>query len=85
MRDANGLYYYPNPSEPRSRVYVRQGDEGIEFRLWHADHPAVWEKHGWLPLAAIEQAAAAYKERNSGANPLLLYDAAVAQALISGK
>ncbi len=82
MRDANGSYYYPNPSDHKSRVYVRQGTGGIEFRLWHADYPQVWEKHGWLTRQALSAAAALYRERDGGADPLLLYDASVATALL---
>ncbi len=82
MRDENGSYYYPCPAAPKSRVYVRRGPEGAEFRLWHADHPQVWEKHGWLGRAALDAAAAMYRERGTGADPLLLYDTAVAEALL---
>lgn len=81
MRDDRGLYYYPNPADTRSRVYVRQGGDGIEFRLWHADYPMVWEKHGWVSQAALEQAAALYRAQGK-ANPMALYDPAVAKALI---
>lgn len=81
MQDERGLYYYPNPADVRSRVYVRQGGNGIEFRLWHADYPLVWEKHGWLAQAALEQAAAFYRAQGK-ANPMALYDAVVAKALI---
>lgn len=84
MEDSLGLYYYPNPTDVRSRVYVRLGTEGIEFRLWHAEHHMVWEKHGWVPLAALEQAAALYRARGQ-ANPMALYDAVVANALIQEK
>lgn len=82
MRDDRGLYYYPNPADPRSRVYVRQGENGIEFRLWHAEHPMVWDKHAWVPQAVLEQAAAAYREMGAGANPMALYDIAVARVLL---
>lgn len=82
MRDDQGLYYYPNPQDTRSRVYVRQSDGGIEFRLWHAEHPHVWEKHGWVPQATLEAAAAMYKERNTAADPMALYDVNVAHALV---
>lgn len=82
MRDDLGSYYYPNPADTRSRVYVRQGEGGIEFRLWHAEYPLVWEKHGWLPQAALEAAAAMYRENGNSADPMVLYDVAVATALI---
>ncbi len=82
MKDQNGLYYYPNPSDVTTRVYVRQGQAAPQFRLWKQDLPDVWEKHGWLDLQVIEAAAAMYRETGSGADPLLLYDTAVAKALI---
>ena len=82
MRDDLGLYYYPNPSDTRGRVYVREGENGMEFRLWHAEYPQVWEKHGWVPQAMLELAAAMYRERGTDANPMALYDMNVAQALI---
>lgn len=82
MRDDRGLYYYPNPADPRSRVYVRQGENGIEFRLWHAEHPMVWDKHAWISQTVLEQAAAAYREMGEGADPMALYDIAVARVLL---
>lgn len=83
MHDANGFYYHPNPEEIRSRVYVRQGPGDIEFRLWHADYPEVWERHGWVPYAMIEKLAVMYKEQGRGSSdPLTLYDINVARALV---
>jgi hypothetical protein len=63
-------------------VYVREGENGIEFRLWHAEHPMVWERHGWVAQAVLEETAAAYREGGAGPNPMVLYDAAVAKALL---
>lgn len=82
MQDDLGLYYYPNPADTRGRVYVRDGENDIEFRLWHADYPTVWEKHAWIPQAALEAAAAMYRESGKQADPMALYDVAVARALI---
>lgn len=82
MKDQNGLYYHPNPADTSTRVYVRQGASGPEFRLWRHDLPEVWEKHQWIPFAVIEAAAAMYKEGASGSDPMQLYDKAVAEALI---
>ncbi|SBV90393.1 conserved hypothetical protein [uncultured delta proteobacterium] len=82
MHDELGSYYYPNPADPRSRVYVREGDNGLEFRLWHAEYPAVWEKHGWMAQATLEKAAAMYRDMGRESNPMALYDVAVAQALV---
>lgn len=61
---------------------MRQGRDGIEFRLWHSEHPQVWEKHGWVPQAALEAAAALYTQNGRGASPMALYDIAVATALL---
>lgn len=82
MKDQNGLYYYPNPADTGTRVYVRSGPSGPEFRLWQRDLPEVWEKHQWLPLAVIEAAAKMYQESPGRSDPLRLYDQAVAEALI---
>ncbi len=86
MKDERGLYYYPNPSNVKVRVYVRRGQgEDIEFRLWEADHAEVWEKHHWLPTSVIREAAAMYKNLGRGeadSNPMVLYDEAVAKALL---
>ena len=42
----------------------------------------VWEKHGWISQAVLEQTAATYRGLSSESNPMALYDIAVAQALI---
>mgnify|MGYP001378618723 CR=1 FL=1 len=83
MKDTNGLYYYPAPNEKRVRMYVRQGDGQVEFRLWNQDHPEIWERHGWVQYAAIAVAAAAYKKRREDVDPLMMYDLAVAERLLA--
>ena len=84
MKDALGLYYHPPAGNTRARVYVRRGQDGeVEFRLWQADHPEVWERHPWLSLDVVRSAARLYQtERNREADPLRLYDLAVARALL---
>ncbi len=82
MKDQNGLYYYPNPADTKTRVYVRQGAGGIEFRLWRSDREDVWEKHDWLPYDVVLAAAEVYKTRGNASDPLELYDINVADALI---
>lgn len=84
MKDELGLYYYPQPGNVKAKVYVRKGNEGdIEFRLWEQEHPEVWERHPWLSIRVIEDAARLYREeRNSASNPLRLYDLDVARALL---
>ena len=77
MKDERGLYYFPNAADHRARMY------GVQFRLWQSDHPEVWDRHQWLDLQVIEDAARLYREeRNADADPLKLYDAAVARALL---
>ncbi len=86
MKDERGIYYHPNPNDVKARVYVRRGEDGeIEFRLWQQDHAEVWEKHEWLPASVIREAAAMYKNTGrgqAGADPMRLYDSAVATALL---
>ncbi len=85
MKDERGIYYHPNPSDTKARVYVRYGEDGeIEFRLWQKDHAEVWEKHEWLPTSVIREAANMYKKlgRGEGTDPMKLYDSAVAKALL---
>lgn len=85
MRDERGIYYYAQPGNPKARVYVRKGPDGeIQFRLWYADHPEAWEKHGWLGHDVIRQAASMYQtERCQSADPLKLYDLALARSLLT--
>lgn len=61
-------------------MYVRDNEGTIEFRLWHQEHPQVWEKHGWLDMDIINRAAGIYE--NTQQNPLQLYDINVARALL---
>ncbi|MDQ7031846.1 MAG: hypothetical protein Q9M37_03900 [Desulfonauticus sp.] len=80
MDKATGPFYYPNPLDKRERMYVRENEDGqIEFRLWHRDHPEIWEQHGWLDLEIIKKAAKLYAGKD---NPLKLYDIVVARAVL---
>lgn len=84
MRDERGVYYHPQPGNSHVRMYVRNGIDGeVEFRMWESEHPEVWDRHPWLPMAVICDAADLYKtERNEQADPLKLYDLDVARALL---
>ncbi|MEG6504292.1 hypothetical protein ACR4XJ_10105 [Nitratidesulfovibrio sp. D1] len=82
MQDDLGLYYYPDPNDKRTRVYVRSQGGSVEFRLWRADRPEVWERHEWVPLEVIRHAAGMYRDMGREADPLKLYDEAVARALL---
>ncbi|MFO7817504.1 MAG: hypothetical protein ACQES5_09020 [Thermodesulfobacteriota bacterium] len=82
MRDDKGFYYYPNANSKKERMYVRKNEDGgVEFRLWNADYPEIWEKHGWLDMDMIRRAADMYKDKNKD-NPLDLYDINVARAVL---
>ncbi len=72
MQDEIAPYYYPNPSNHKERMYVREEEGVIQFRLWNQDIPEIWEKHGWLDYDLISRAAALYS--GDGPNPLSLYD-----------
>ena len=81
MKDKKGLYYYPFPQNKRVHMYVREGDGTIWFRLWNADDPVLWDKHGWVPYGAIKQAADMYKGKKFPPNQA--YDIELAKALLT--
>ncbi|WP_243545164.1 hypothetical protein [Pseudodesulfovibrio tunisiensis] len=83
MKDARGYYYTPSLQFPDVRMYVRDNNGTIEFRLWNANEPIIWEKHQWLSYDVITQAANMYEERGTGRNPLGLYDLDIAKRLLS--
>ncbi|MEX1328015.1 MAG: hypothetical protein AB1Z29_14515 [Desulfobacterales bacterium] len=80
MKDKRGLYYYPSPQNKRIRVYVREKDGMIWFRLWNTDEPLLWDEHGWVPFEAIKRAEAIYQGKSF--NPGQTYDLQLAKALI---
>jgi hypothetical protein len=81
MQDQRGLYYYPNPGNRRVRVYVRERQGEVEFRLYSEEDPHLWGAHGWVPHGAILQAASIY----SGArfDPRTVYDLRLARELLA--
>ncbi len=87
MEDSLGLYYFPQPSIPAVRVYVRRNEDGvIEFRMWDAEHPEVWGKHQWISMEVISMAARLFsEERDSSWQPGKIYDAVIAEALLKEK
>ncbi|MBG0777677.1 MAG: hypothetical protein H0S85_14730 [Desulfovibrionaceae bacterium] len=83
MHEPKGKFFYPAPANKRTRMYVRRAPDGqIEFRLWSADDPDIWERHGWITRAVVKQAATLYSERGRETDPLALYDTRVADALL---
>jgi hypothetical protein len=82
MKDSLGSFYYPNPQHTEARMYVRRFAGRIEFRMWHRDDPQVWDKHNWLPMDVIEQAAQMFKAMGKESDPTTLYDLAVAERLL---
>ncbi len=80
MQDDRGCYYYPFPQDKKIRMYVRMVEKQVEFRLWNSDDPMIWEKHKWIPMEAIRQAAALYDKDKP--DPLQLYDIQVAEAVL---
>ncbi len=80
MQDKRGTYYYPNPSNKRIRMYVREMDDVIAFRLWNEDVPQLWEEHGWVPYDAIQKAAAMFTGKNF--DPHQAYDIELAKAAL---
>jgi len=80
MKDERGLYYLPSLQTRTTRMYVRETDGVIEFRLWSGENPEIWERHEWIPLDVVRKAAELYK--NPERNPLGLYDLEVAKRLL---
>lgn len=80
MKDQRGLYYYPFPQNKRVRMYVQLLEDEVAFRLWNQDDPEMWERHGWVPQSAIEQAKRLYK--GGKFDPGRAYDLALAQAVL---
>ncbi len=83
MNIPGGTYYYPNPKNKKERMYVRDNQGTVEFRLWHQEHPHIWDKHGWLDMDLIRRALEMYD--SSKKSPLDLYDMAVARALLKNQ
>jgi len=81
MKDERGLYYYPSLQSKNTRMYVRKNGAVIEFRLWSAEDPQVWDRHEWIPRDVAEKAMQHYATK--GRNPLALYDLDIAQRLIA--
>ena len=82
MQDKLGLYYNPILENKNIRMYVRAGSDNVEFRMWNADDPGMWDDHGWIEWPAIQQAGDLYKEEGRGKPPIHLYDIEIAERLL---
>jgi hypothetical protein len=80
MKDEKGLFYWPFPQNKKVRMYVREQDGNLWFRLWNADDPQLWDDHGWVPYGAVKKAGEMY--RGQGFDPQQAYDLSLATALI---
>ena len=77
MQDSYGVYYYPLPGHKSIRMYVREQNDVIEFRLHNDQDAQLWAEHEWLSYEAVRQAAEMYKQQHAN-TPLHLYDFDVA-------
>ena len=80
MRDTNGIFYYPVPSNKLVRMYVKEEEGTIWFRLWNQKDPTLWEEHGWVPYGAIKKASAGYE--NKDFDPAAAYDINAAKMML---
>ena len=80
MKDDRGLYYYPSPGHHRERMYVKEAEGVVWFRMWDAADPTLWEQHDWVPYAAILRAAEMYDGKNF--DPRRACDIEAARALL---
>jgi hypothetical protein len=80
MKDKNGLYYYPFIDNKRVRMYVKDEDGSVWFRLWNAEEPELWDEHGWVPHGAIEEAKLMYEGKSF--DPAQAYDLEIARTII---
>lgn len=81
MKDNNGFYYYPFPENKRVRMYVKEEQNTIYFRLWNSDDTMLWQEHGWIPYEAVRQATEIY-DNQSGFDPAKTYDLNIAKAVL---
>ena len=80
MKDERGLYYYPFPQNKQVKMYVKEEEGEIWFRLWNSADPELWKDHGWIPYTAVRQAMGMY--RSSNFDPERAYDQEVAKAVL---
>jgi len=81
MKDSKGVYYYPFPANKKMKMYVRDNDGIVEFRIDHVDEPGLWEEHGWITYEAAKKAAQLFKGRGVH-DPMAMYDFEVALSVL---
>lgn len=81
MRDDKGIYYFPFIQNKKVRMYVREVENSVWFRIWDAKNDAIWKEHNWVPYDAIKKAASVYNNKN-GFDPNQVYDIKLAKTLI---
>lgn len=79
MHDERGAYYYPNPAQKSTRMYVRRIGGVLHFRLYNSQVPEIWERHGWIAKDVVRQAATLY---SGDKDPTALYDEVVAEQVL---
>ena len=82
MKDDRGLFYYPFPSNKSVRMYIREEEGEICFRLFSDADPDLWKEHEWASFKAIQEASAMYEGKGKGFNPEEAYDVKLAGVLI---
>lgn len=80
MKDDKGLYYYPFPENKQVRMYVKEEDGQVWFRLWNQKDATLWDDHGWWPWAAVKKAIEIYDGK--GFDPKKAYDLHVAKMIL---
>lgn len=88
MQDDKGLFYYPFPQNKRVRMYVKEEQGTLWFRMWNADDAKLWEDHGWVPYGAVKRAKELFKKKGPAQggpqafDPDKAYDPEVARLIL---
>lgn len=81
MKDKEGgIYYYPFPDNKMVRMYVKESQGSIFFRMWRKDDETLWNEHGWVSYEDMLQASDMYTGK--AFDPKKVYDIHIARVLI---
>ncbi|MCF8086129.1 MAG: hypothetical protein K9J48_04475 [Desulfohalobiaceae bacterium] len=80
MQDKQGVFYYPLPQNKQVKMYVRENNGVVEFRLHNEMDPGLYQEHGWITHEMARQASQMYTGK--GSDPLSLYDIDAAMAAL---